>query len=227
MSAAAILVVSMVGFFLGMMLFAAILRWVQGVHETLRSVREGTGGRANVAAAAVLSSGPWLLLAAGIFGYSVRREAWAPWLLVGFLGAGLLVSTAWIRVRDTSLTSRDSEGAKPALMNRLALYQETKRGSIVMALVIACIVWAVIAAVGDLPFPLLVVLGIGIVATALLNALYLRALLHPEPWKSREETREARETEISKDACDWAAQERAVRMSSLRARRRNRPDSAR
>jgi hypothetical protein len=74
----------MLGFFIGNLIFSAIIHWVGLVAEVLKSSAQGWR---MAVAVSLFSSGPWTLLVAVVFAYFVHSEPWAPWLFAGVIVA--------------------------------------------------------------------------------------------------------------------------------------------
>ena len=85
MSTFAALGLGVAGFAIGNLLFARIGRWLLTIQEIRAEAptRESRSKWKRLAAATLLSSGPWLAIVAGIFLTYIRAEAWALPLYVG------------------------------------------------------------------------------------------------------------------------------------------------
>jgi hypothetical protein len=77
------------GFLAGTLVFSRVGRWVGTLYELLkdRSEVRASSRAGKLVSASLLSSGPWILVVAGVFAYYVISEPWAVWLFVGFCGA--------------------------------------------------------------------------------------------------------------------------------------------
>jgi len=96
------------GFILGALVFSRVGHWLVAIHAALRA-RDGNSvsRTAAVASAALLASGPWLLVALAVFAIWVRNESWAIWLFAG-LGAAVVIfgAISGYLARKASLSSK-------------------------------------------------------------------------------------------------------------------------
>jgi hypothetical protein len=79
----------LVGFFAGTLVFSRVGVWVATLYELLKDRTEvrASSRVGKLAAASLLSSGPWVLVVAAVFAYYVISKPWAVWLFAGFCGA--------------------------------------------------------------------------------------------------------------------------------------------
>jgi hypothetical protein len=76
----------MVGFLIGNLLFARVVSWLAAIHEITKDPSESSrAGR--FVSVTLLSSGPWFMVAAGVFAYYIRASSWAVWVYVGAITA--------------------------------------------------------------------------------------------------------------------------------------------
>jgi hypothetical protein len=80
------LAVAFVGFLVGALLFARVGRWLVSIHEVVKD-QTADAKVARLAAAALLSSGPWLLIVVLVLGYYFASQSWAMWAFGGLCGA--------------------------------------------------------------------------------------------------------------------------------------------
>jgi cobalamin synthase len=78
------------GFFAGTFLFARVGRWIEAMAVAARGPVDEASTKSKVAAAALLHSGPWLVVAMAYFAYYVLAHRHAPawvWFFVGVVAA--------------------------------------------------------------------------------------------------------------------------------------------
>lgn len=98
MNIAAGLMLGFFGFSGGMLLFSRAFGWIATAWEAGRPKQESGRNHFSLALAASVSafhSGPWLLVASGIFAYYTRAEPWWPWIFGGAI-VGLIYPAALI-----------------------------------------------------------------------------------------------------------------------------------
>ena len=91
-----LLAVTVLGFFLGTFLFSRVGSWVQAIAAAVQASKDGAP-KSTVAMVAVLSSGPWLLAAFGVWAYYVLSAPHGPawnWFF-GAVGAAI---PAWLLI---------------------------------------------------------------------------------------------------------------------------------
>jgi hypothetical protein len=72
---------AMIGFLVGNMLFAKVGESIVTIHGI---AKDDEGSKApRIAFAALLSAGPWFLVASGRFAFYVHSKPWAIWIFVG------------------------------------------------------------------------------------------------------------------------------------------------
>ena len=93
------LMMGWIGFLGGIVLFSRVSAWIVIAWEMGRAHEGGGRDRFSFPMAAGVSafhSGPWLLVACGIFAYYTRGEPWWPWLfgsaIIGVLYPAVLVT---------------------------------------------------------------------------------------------------------------------------------------
>jgi len=72
----------MIGFLIGNVLFARVGAWIATIYEIAKDQGLGSKG-IRLASAALLSDGPWFLIATGIFAAYVHSESWATPIFAG------------------------------------------------------------------------------------------------------------------------------------------------
>ena len=76
----------MVGFLIGNLLFARVVSWLAAIYEVTKDPNEKSRA-SRFASVTLLSSGPWFVVAAGVFAYYIRASSWAVWIYVGAITA--------------------------------------------------------------------------------------------------------------------------------------------
>ena len=84
------------GLIAGTLIFSATIKWLGSLWE-LRRTKSSTGVMVGFSA---FHSGPWLLVAFGIFTYFVYPKPWWPWFMSGFaINALMLIPAIMFVVR--------------------------------------------------------------------------------------------------------------------------------
>ena len=82
------ILLGMVGFLIGNLLFSGIGHWVAAVYEIWKDDVEAKPGR--IVSVTLLSSGPWFVVVVAFVAYYIHSQPWALWIAIGAVTAIIL-----------------------------------------------------------------------------------------------------------------------------------------